>query len=1326
MFKYDVDIYDLCSGTAKVALQLFCREINNSDADIFVVMAHKAVRLFKLLINQKHICEDIANKAIVSSSALDFEGNYFQGKRIALVDDILISGTTIATAVQKLLLKGVSKDNISIITLATDKKYFRMSFENNGENTLLCNTTLDDADCIELSYTISKIFSYYGISYDIDFPNYNVVELTEDKELLLLNNIFWYTHNISNDNQISGKIDVYSLLPQDCVKAELWTKIKANLDNCVHLKLRAYVKNYPSGKRECYVVPMCLFDEITETDLDRLFEILKPSCGNILIGNHNEHIAKLRYLQFYISHKLFLIFNDITSMGFASSPTIESIDYIFGSDNNSVVSKAINEYPIQKPKYIIIGNGPLDTSKLSNYWNSVEGKSAEKLIKINEKNSESNLLWMNRYIISPFIWWYQTEELPIRESLVKRPCHYINDYSLIKGKLCRLNHGFSFKALQTLMKKIPDNNEYEQYISLFLDRAIDEGFIVPTITHNKNSCCLSRIYRHGEDLPFTLQDECRLLYYLLCLYNKIPDLNYKNSENPDSGIASITFEKMIVLFYQIGLTQNNIFNRFLGFDNIRILKPYLSLHGAISAFVDPKKIKEREIIDHFYSERLPDGDRYITWLSYWLKEKLFINDKPDRSKTDKYDKTVITINKNRIEHYLKRYEKSNTCNVIKQNIENIANMIAIWYNTSTTVYGKLKFKEDAVALTSCSNAYTYASAIATELHYFAKFWTIQAKKAFENSTCGSDFCNSLVATNNDKKYTKNTEQGLYSGCRKVDFYREGRANRVIEEVGALLNSEGISWWTSIWDTIKTAGSSAPKYFRNYTDHAIGLLYFYALCFECVRYKPFWNTGELPKAYEKYKTRYIEHCNNSEWSNLELLTRFDEIAKNPIFEEKKESLNNLINSNLLVIKDLISCIEEVLKTNEQNYTIKYRASLIFEIRALDSSNANSIVMDCWNSLPENLEKTQLNIVRLSDEKSNQGFIRYGFFYGYKKSKNDNAFKDGEFLLKIYDKMCKLFSGQVYEIKAILLPDTTPFKRYTQTTYRSISDNVEKFNSEVVDLLKKIYISECKQQLVVGLNEFVNDSFYNSLAEFDWDKSKNKTAVKNSDLVSRIKVYYNNYILPPTGSVKHPVGYSIVKVECNQRSGAGLIINAGNQILCVSCAHIFKDCPLQTAYAYINTYQPTKIPLTPIKLFDYSTSDSDILLPASQEVAIFELDFNGRIPLDIDAILTIDDISRQTSSYYGQNCRCCGFPGNTQQWSDTFQLIGPVEHGYCQTEVKEKNGVCEGYSGGIIVLNNDYSCIVGIHEGRRPTYESEFGCMIPCDTIVSEIKELNKYE
>ena len=437
MFKYDVDIYDLCSGTAKVALELFCREINNSDADIFVVMAHKAVRLFKLLIDQNHICENISNKIIVSSSALDFEGKYFQGKRIALVDDILISGTTIATAVQKLLCKGVPKENISIITLATDKQYFRMSFTNEiGDSVLFCNTELDDANCIELSYTISKIFSYYGISYDVDFPNYGIVNFIKDKEPLLFNNLFWYTQNIRNENQKSGKIDVYSILPRECVKSELWTRIKVNLDNCVHLKIRAYVKNYPSGKKECYVVPMCLFDEITEADLDRLFNLLKPSCGSILLENNNEYVAKLRYLQFYISHKLFLIFNDLTSMNFATSPTDDCINFVFGVDNYPVISQALDEYPISKTMNLYIEGGPIDSSQLTKYWESTDGKNAKELVKENEKEDfEHTPFWINRYTTLPFIWWYKTEEIPVREELVEKPCHYINDYHRIKNKV---------------------------------------------------------------------------------------------------------------------------------------------------------------------------------------------------------------------------------------------------------------------------------------------------------------------------------------------------------------------------------------------------------------------------------------------------------------------------------------------------------------------------------------------------------------------------------------------------------------------------------------------------------------------------------------------------------------------------------------------------------------------------------------------------------------------------------------------------------------------------------------------------------------------------
>lgn len=192
MYKYKNDIFDLCSGAEQNALEYFCKEINNSNADVFVVMAHKAVQLFQILLEQNHIVDSVANKIIISNQTLDFNCSYLFGKRIAIVDDIIISGTAISNTVNKLIHIGIPRQNISIITLAVDKHYMSMNFEGlDGQSVLHCNVESDDASCIDLSYNISRIFAYYGLPYDVDFPTYNAVELCNKKLNLFYNNFLW-------------------------------------------------------------------------------------------------------------------------------------------------------------------------------------------------------------------------------------------------------------------------------------------------------------------------------------------------------------------------------------------------------------------------------------------------------------------------------------------------------------------------------------------------------------------------------------------------------------------------------------------------------------------------------------------------------------------------------------------------------------------------------------------------------------------------------------------------------------------------------------------------------------------------------------------------------------------------------------------------------------------------------------------------------------------------------------------------------------------------------------------------------------------------------
>ena len=280
--------------------------------------------------------------------------------------------------------------------------------------------------------------------------------------------------------------------------------------------------------------------------------------------------------------------------------------------------------------------------------------------------------WINQIILAPFLWWYDTKEIPVRKKLKDPIRHYIRDFESINDNLARLRCGFSLNTLLYLLCGNTSNKEAETFTSIFLDHAIDQGIIVPTIFHNTSKKYLCRAYRHGEDLPFGLEDECRLAYFLQRISQKIEGINQiPTMETMDGGLSEIAFEKIIVLFYQMGMRKGGIFNHFLGFDNIRILKPFLSLHGAIQAFVDPMEMKQLGIEKtHFYSEKDSTGRKYITWLTSWAKDQCFAWNSMDRDEKPTSD---VFLNGEKIAKYLCEHERSciNTT---------IAKRISVCYN----------------------------------------------------------------------------------------------------------------------------------------------------------------------------------------------------------------------------------------------------------------------------------------------------------------------------------------------------------------------------------------------------------------------------------------------------------------------------------------------------------------------------------------------------------------------------------------------------------------------------------------------------------------------
>ena len=1323
MYKYKNDIFDLCSGAEQNALEYFCKEINNSNADVFVVMAHKAVQLFQILLEQNHIVDSVANKIIISNQALDFNCSYLFGKRIAIVDDIIISGTAISNTVNKLIHIGIPQQNISIITLAVDKHYMAMNFEgSDGQSVLHCNVELDDASCIDLSYNISRIFAYYGLPYDVDFPTYNAVDLSNKKFNSFYNNFLWRIERISTDKQIDEGVETFSIFPNEVVREELWNYIGVNLENSVHIKIRAYVINYPSGRKECNMIPMCLFNEISEHDLNTLFDLCKPTNREISPNQDNIFVAKMRYLQFYIAHHLYLLFLKCKSIKGLWKPLEISTRLLFGMIDGEKIYNSINSFSQSGSVEINIDTiDCIDKSLFDEYYNNKNCKDSLndfKKYKCLEKEKQQYLI--NRIIFSPFLWWYDTKEIPVRNILKKQPRHYVKDYKDIECLSGRLKSGFSLQSIKMILNDILSDYESDIVISLFFDRAIDEGIVVPTIYHNTKNKYLCRAYRHGEDLPFGIEDECRLLFFLKKINEFIPNIEYSVFNENTQGISEISFEKIIVLFYQMGLKKGNVFNRFLGFNNIKLLKPFLSLHGKIEGIVDPTDIDRV----HIYSEKGDDNNRYIIWITTWLLEKNFIN----KSGTSTQNDHMCYIKKDNIEKYLQENERNCISESIKNEIINFANMISTWYKFMLQSGNKKKFKEDAIALTSCSDAFVFASAIATEIHYFSNFWNNQVQKAFIRYNEIGEIYQLLTDDYYDKQQTSNTVQGLNSGRNKVVWYNNGRAATVVDDVAKILATRGANNWYEIWSSVKSSASSPLSSevsdIEMYTAQAIGYLYFYSACYDCLIFDNYWKCGEKPPKFAEYKTLYMAQCEKTALLNKELFSVFDKVGKRRELCEKKSLFNKLVKNEIINSEDSVMNIEDNVTRNAIIYTVRYKASLIFEISAFEPSKINNVFMRIWGQLKDEV-KTQMNIIQFPLYPSNGNIVKYGVFFGLSSNKNTiSPLYCGKVLIDFYKKLCKAFNAKAYEIKAILLPDTPPGRMFEHNIQKNIIENAEKFKIKIINKLDKNYKIGTNQQLILVMTDYVDTCFYDVVNTMRWDHCQKLKIQDVESPFSSIKIYYNDYVkITDTKKEVKNVTYSVVRIKCGDNCGAGLLLRTSKQVVCISCNHIFQPYFQNEKIMAISEYSSEKSflikPLMKVIKCDYDNK----VLPASNEITILSPCWNGRIPFDISRILSVDDLNITIEDYLGKNCICCGYPrGGTQQWSDAIKLINRSSKDYYQTRIidqanEKENMDFQGYSGGIIVPEDNQNCVIGIHEGR---FQEKKGRVIPCSVIKEKLR------
>lgn len=880
---------------------------------------------------------------------------------------------------------------------------------------------------------------------------------------------------------------------------------------------------------------------------------------------------------------------------------------------------------------------------------------------------------------------------------------------------------------QILRERVSElsDREAEKTISLFVDRAIDEGIIVPTIYYNTADGYLCHAYRHGEDLPFGETDQYRLVYFLHQIGKNICKKGSDGESFQIPAVAEISLEKMIVLFYQMGMRQGNIFNRFLGFNNIDIIHSFLSEHGAIQGYTT------YDMTPHIYSERDSAGNRYITWLTTWLYKTSLIGKNPKGVDMGQSD-YPIPINLDEIEQYLKDNDRSTISQEVKENIKVLAELITTWYNNMAEKGLKNEFKDDICALTSCANRFVFASAIATEIHYFSNYWNIQAKHALEETRDSQRLVDRLTDTEENQKYTDIIIQGLHSGREKVDWRNDHKAQDVIEKVKELLGPARASIWTKLWSGIDANSDPSMEIgeLKTQTNRAIGLLYFFSSCFECLKSTEFWDYGTLPKDFNSYKKKYsalIEHTDGLDASLFDELRKMAK-RKEHNLGKRIDSFHRLVEDGLFRSEDCVYEIEQYVQKSDPTYTAKYHSALILDISALDPEAINETFMKFWEQTEKDSIKVKLNIIRFPSELDCSPYIKYGIFFAQKEStrsldmeadhvKNE-AVKCGDFLYDAFQKICSLLSGRLHQIRGVLVPHVISGCEFKHNLQQNIARNAVEFY-KLIKPLEACYNDQGQVQLVLGLDRQVEQQFLDRFAE--WKTRKVDQPILEARWVDTCVVCSKEYIKlsgNPSDLMKR-AAYSQLKISCGGESALGILLRLSNRVVCVSCYS-----KLNPAVAVSDYNSSKSFNLTPLGEI-YSYPEDEIVLDAENEVLVLEPRWEADIiPFDIAHLLSIEDLWDLSNDISSRECMFYGCNDQGQmRWIDKIQVMGPIGQGYYQIG-GEIAKIQSGCSGGIYVMSDSQTGkqIIGIHDGRFD--KNEEARMIPSSVIKTTLEKITE--
>lgn len=575
----------------------------SQEVDVMIFLARKAACLgdcFTRLGFSTFSC------TVTSSRILDLNLNWLRNKKIAIIDDMLISGTTLNRAIEKLRKNGIS--NVKVYVLSTDKDFFNAEVVQ-VESPHLC---LPNNQIICTCSEIVKAISSTARPYTIDYPLYRDCSLSEKSFAYILTTPGWITFDTTPFWLLQNGIINITITPDKEKAKSFLHRIGLQVSSDVLLKLRLYAKK--SGQTlQFSIQPIVILPELMINDLNNLFELANKQLRPLDFTKWNLETEKDDTLQSRLRLIQYILASQLTQFWYTDLSVYRNPEFSLKQCKNNIRLLFPNE--IMEAIY-----KACDVNKL--HFNNYLIPSAVDQPIVTTQNARKKLfddIVAAYKLTSPFIEKYKREELKARMLVKNMGLNAFKDEKY-KNTLQRLNRGFSIDDLKHTISEYAGTVDISCIISNFLDIYIDRGSIVP-ITHISGDK-IYRAFRHGEDVQFSHEE---LSLFALMLH-------YATGNN--NSLKATYLEKLLVLFARSGVQQ-----RFLqltyGSDAVGI---HYYLHGAMlqqSSSTRPK-----------YSFTQSDSVRSILehagYIKYCPKMKGFITSEPPIDGTGKLNRAKAT------------------------------------------------------------------------------------------------------------------------------------------------------------------------------------------------------------------------------------------------------------------------------------------------------------------------------------------------------------------------------------------------------------------------------------------------------------------------------------------------------------------------------------------------------------------------------------------------------------------------------------------------------------------------------------------------------------